>query len=65
MQLIFYPLIYFQEIVIDKIISPKIYSVCYTQNKKENKWNLGKPHSFYNPHGFIEDDQDPKENLET
>ena len=65
MQLIFYPLIYFQEIVIDKRISPKSYSACYTQNKKKNKWSLGKPRSFYNPRDVIEDDQDPKEKLET
>lgn len=34
-------------------------------DKKKNKWNLGKPHSCYNPHDVSEDDQDPKEKLET
>ena len=56
MQLLSDPLIYFQEIVIDKRISPKIYSACYTHDKKKNKWTLGKPHSCYNPHDVSEDD---------
>lgn len=34
-------------------------------DKKKNKWSLGKPHSCYNPHDAGEDDQNPKEKLET